>query len=83
MTIINVLSALMGVFLLATGIAMAEDERVSAPREAFTNSLGVVMRPIPAGSFQMGQADARNRTRILGTKRRIPAPTGMRLLCGG
>jgi formylglycine-generating enzyme len=51
-------SYFMGLFLCVTLAAEAQTPSSSSPRAGgYTNSAGIVMSPIPAGSFRMGQAE--------------------------
>src|SRR5580698_6032296 len=52
------LSYFTGLILSAALLAEAQTPSSSPPRAgSYTNSLGIVMSPIPAGSFRMGQAE--------------------------
>jgi formylglycine-generating enzyme required for sulfatase activity len=48
-------SSIITLFLIATLSAAAQP--TASPSESFKNSVGMTMNPIPAGSFQMGQAE--------------------------
>src|SRR5271155_4734400 len=51
-------SRFVSLFFCAPLVAEAQTPASSAPRAgAYTNSAGIVMSPLPAGSFRMGQAE--------------------------